>query len=61
MLSKETEEKVAIMLTQIKNMEGLLGKDRTRSFTDKTLKHQIKKGNITEEQYHEIMRKLEYE
>lgn len=61
MLSKETETQVNTMLAQIKSMEGLLGKERTKSFTEKALKQQIKKGNISEDQYHEILRKLGYE
>lgn len=49
------------MIDQIKQMESVLGRDRCKSFTVNTLKKQVKKKVITEEEYHDVLKRLEYE
>lgn len=54
------DETVEKMLLQIKNMEGLIGRDRCKKFTEKTLKAQLNKGVITESEFNDIMQRLDY-
>ncbi len=49
------------MVRDIKKMEPILGKARVEEFSKNTLRNQVEKGTITEEEYTELMSKLGYE
>lgn len=49
------------MVRDIKKMEPILGKSRVEEFAKNTLRNQVEKGTISEEEYAELMSKLGYE
>lgn len=60
-MARDIESQVATMINQIKEMEPVLGRDRCKSFTIDTLKKQVKKKVITEDEYHDVLKRLDYE
>lgn len=60
-MNEQQKAQVELMIQQIKNMEGLIGKDRAQKFTKNTLKAQLRKHVITETEYAELMSRLGYE
>lgn len=54
-------EQIEQMIGQIKALEPVLGKQRVETFAKKTLRAQVRKKVITEEEYALLMSKLGYE